>query len=83
MPMRLLEGFSENLGKMKAERSLRAITELGVGMGTLKQREEIVREWRQDAGIRGRRISSVGEVAAFAGAVGFQVVRDIPPRKAN
>lgn len=81
--MTLVQGYSDHLPKLKAERSLRAITELGVGFGTLKQRDEIVREWRDDAGIRGRRLSSVGEVAAAAAAIGFQVVRDIPPGKAN
>lgn len=81
--MRLVQGYADQLPKMKADRSLRAITELGVGFGTLKQRDEIVREWRELAGIRGRRLSTVGEVALAAASIGFQVVRDIPPGKKN
>lgn len=77
MPMRILEGFANQLGKLRAEASLRHVNEIGVGSGTLKQRDEILREWRRDAG-RGRRLTSVGEIAAAAAAIGFQVVRDIP-----
>lgn len=80
--MTLLEGFATHLGPLRAEASLRAANEIGVGSGTLKQRDDILRDWREAAGIRGRRLSSVGEVAAMAASIGFQVVRDIP-KKAN
>lgn len=78
MPMRILEGFATELSKLRAERSLRHANEIGVGAATLKQREEIVREWRAEAGAGARRLTSVGEAASIAASMGFQVVRDIP-----
>lgn len=73
MPM--LEAYLKNLKKLTALDSLRAVSEIAVGSGTVspEKQKELLSSWEEDADLPKRKIRISKEGPEFLGAMGINV----------
>lgn len=75
MPLREVRAFIAELPRVEAIESLLVVERLGIGTNQVRasDRSAALRRWREEAGVRPRRVKDAAMHGHLAAAAGFQV----------